>query len=726
MAVLDQFRAKYPLDTPALVVSMLGDTSAGKSNTIRELMGEREDRPYVHVGGGQAGATTYNVNLFCSHAISDEALVAFVDYEGENGTDNPAMALGRLRGAAAGESDRFRAVADVFPKLAYATSDVIIMVSREPLYHRSYLERCLSLAKRANAGVANVERPTLILLANKLPGEEVLVDVSQSSKQFFDAWGSASERLDEFFSCVIAIHLPHKSSMWRDGSGQIVDGADIFSAQINKLRAILAVAAARNVASDAAMAEKRVMTTSFGLWLELLPRVVQEMAAGRGVDAGALYDKAWAVAMAGQSHGAASTLAAVRSVIAAFRPSRNLSAGARRYNEDVILRWEHHRDLCLALAARIIAARARRVPRTWMVPARLQATAREVLSETAGLLDELLPCVAVYPDTERGNCPVHRTDEPVLCLQDSRMHSGARPMHRTSRLVKSAPHAASLWHRLMAHAPHNDVWPGEFVAPAVPEAQLEQAVQNVLRAVELPDAQWLEMLVQLQQAHTDELGRTRIGFARISDLHPPEFAPDASPPTPGTAQPTDLQVHIADCAVAAGWRGPVSQHVRATARCSLAAAVPQEAPLCFGCGLSRSAHSADPASFTAAELGGPAHSVASWAHRVLVAVGLISATGVEQAAACEVAEVVDVPASPSPSLPSPVADGANEQNKPKRVSFQEDLFSASGMSISSVESGVPRLSTKRPASSASTACPALPTHYVWLGLCTRCWGALSN
>ncbi len=78
-------------DAPALIVSFLGDTSAGKSHTIRQLMSASESRPFCQNARGQSMATTFNVNLFPCTSIAPGMVVHLVDYEGENGSNTPVM-----------------------------------------------------------------------------------------------------------------------------------------------------------------------------------------------------------------------------------------------------------------------------------------------------------------------------------------------------------------------------------------------------------------------------------------------------------------------------------------------------------------------------------------------------------------------------------------------------------------------------------------------------------
>ena len=141
---------------PVMVVSFLGDTSVGKSTTISALMSSFEDKPHVQRGRDQTRSTTGNVNLYASAALGDRLSVNFLDFEGEAGSETPMMVGGgsgqqggvrsttaRLLGLAAGVLDssqrasplaRAEAVRDLFPKLAYCMSDVIVLIGIEPFF----------------------------------------------------------------------------------------------------------------------------------------------------------------------------------------------------------------------------------------------------------------------------------------------------------------------------------------------------------------------------------------------------------------------------------------------------------------------------------------------------------------------------------------------------------------------------------------------------------------
>lgn len=144
---------------PVMVVSLVGDTSVGKSTTISSLMSQDESKPYVPKSSTQDNSTTYNVNLYPSASLGDGIAVNFLDFEGECGSSTPAMSgagavaggggnaayagfrqhTARLLGmnlTAGMESplQRSEAVREFFPKLAYCISDVVMLVGTEPFF----------------------------------------------------------------------------------------------------------------------------------------------------------------------------------------------------------------------------------------------------------------------------------------------------------------------------------------------------------------------------------------------------------------------------------------------------------------------------------------------------------------------------------------------------------------------------------------------------------------
>ena len=75
----------------------------GKSHTIRELMGPAEtERPFVQNSATQRASTTANVNLYACRALVPGAVVQFLDYEGEHGSEAPVALVGGGAGAGGG------------------------------------------------------------------------------------------------------------------------------------------------------------------------------------------------------------------------------------------------------------------------------------------------------------------------------------------------------------------------------------------------------------------------------------------------------------------------------------------------------------------------------------------------------------------------------------------------------------------------------------------------
>lgn len=183
------FRKDSEAEDPTMVVSFLGDTEVGKSHTIRELMDPSEERPFVQRGSEQNQSTTTGVNLYpCRSLVGSNVAVMMLDYEGEHGSELPVFAdgrktiassagsligsggrvngsqgggmlqtigasLGLASGASASASApgpgrppassavsgsglgmRAEAVKEFFPRLAYTTSDVVVMVGTEPFF----------------------------------------------------------------------------------------------------------------------------------------------------------------------------------------------------------------------------------------------------------------------------------------------------------------------------------------------------------------------------------------------------------------------------------------------------------------------------------------------------------------------------------------------------------------------------------------------------------------
>lgn len=93
--------------------------------------------------------------------------------------------------------------------------------------------------------------------------------------------------------------------------------------------------------------------------------------------------------------------------------------------------------------------------------------------------------------------PVERPTEPVLCLQEARVHKNA---HRGSRRVRGG--GATIWQRLSALTPHNPVWPGAFKPTAIVKPDIAGAVEDVLRLAFASPVDAARELASLQRDHS--------------------------------------------------------------------------------------------------------------------------------------------------------------------------------------------------------------------------------
>jgi hypothetical protein len=84
------------------------------------------------------------------------------------------------------------------------------MVGTDPFFSTRYLERVVEFARRANAGVTDVDLPVLLLVSNKRDGDRCVLDIQLSTQQFTDACGDAFRTLDQYFSALVCVYLPNK------------------------------------------------------------------------------------------------------------------------------------------------------------------------------------------------------------------------------------------------------------------------------------------------------------------------------------------------------------------------------------------------------------------------------------------------------------------------------------------------------------------------------------
>lgn len=173
-----------------------------------------------------------------------------------------------------------------------------------------------------------------------------------------------------------------------------------------------------------------------------------------------------------------------------------------------------HSLFCLQV--RLVAARLRVLDRALLFEDRLARYARPQLEGVLNLLGDLVPCCAVYGDGHTGpriqlGVPVERPDEPVLCLQERRVHAKA---HRSARRVKGG--GPDLWRRLLNVLPYNATWSGPFTPAHIPPLDARSLCEDTYELVRASGRQFTAALRALQEGH--ESAAVAIRFAPLEPL----------------------------------------------------------------------------------------------------------------------------------------------------------------------------------------------------------------
>ena len=348
--------------------------------------------------------------------------------------------------------------------------------------------------------------------------------------------GRDFQQLDLYFSSVLVYQLPNsKTAAVRESDGIILNGRTAFADQIRKLRELLrAVLNTRKLERDGAGAMKssgcggsggsgagpgrRLITSRQGLWYSMLPRIVAKLNGGETVHVTRLLDEAWAESMRGVLSGSEEApLDAFKALFTHLRPPAALSERAARAHEDYLSRFERFYALSVDVIARVVAARLRCMDRALLLDERLRRAVMPQLEGALALLADLVPCRAVYGAGHSGpaiqlGTPMERACEPVLCLQERRVH---RKGHRAARRVKGG--GPDLWRRLANLLPYNPTWPGPYQPAQVQDVDALALADDVVELVGLADAHFAGPALQaLQDCHSSST--VRVTWAPLQDV----------------------------------------------------------------------------------------------------------------------------------------------------------------------------------------------------------------
>lgn len=262
------------------------------------------------------------------------------------------------------------------------------------------------------------------------------------------------------------------------------------------------------------------------------------------------------------------------------------------------------------LQVRLVAARLRVLDRALLFEDRLARYARPQLEGVLNLLGDLVPCCAVYGEGHAGpriqlGVPVERPDEPVLCLQERRVHAKA---HRSARRVKGG--GPDLWRRLLNVLPYNATWAGAFSPAHVPPLDARSLCEDTYELVRASGRQFTAALRALQEGH--QSAAVSIRFAPLEPLAAalaPAAAASSSAAAPAGSSPDTAATTAAAAASIIAPAGPL--HLVA------APLTDPLMPYCVGCGRkARTSYAAAAAAARAAAASAAASAASSHVHSV--------------------------------------------------------------------------------------------------------------
>ena len=424
------------LDGNVLIISLLGNTSSGKSFVSRHLLNASDsdalgDVPVCIDEATKKGATTANINCYLRRTM-DNRKTLILDYEGEKGSAFPLLhfarrGLQRVLRTAEKAQQRRQAITDYFPKLAYILSNVVILIGNDDLASTDYLTRCREFAMKANDGVSQmVNLPMLIIVQNKGSLAQCQ-DHATITQKFFTIHGEEAAALRRYFSDIQCFCLPHRDQLQKV-KGKVLDGEAMFNEQMVAMKEICA--SMDNLNSGRSLTHAQ--------WLYLLQRVLPIVQSGKSI-----------------------SLHTLLSEIITSAGDKMIDWSRFFFIEAYETKSIHSSDwfqTCCRFAVRAMAffLTVKNSDRRELMSDRVIAEqcghALQALSEQ---LEDFQPCQAVY--TGKGHSSKNMDDEhPVYCYQHKGAHKNG---HRTCESV----YGLSPWKEFFGWI-SSDVWPGEFIA----------------------------------------------------------------------------------------------------------------------------------------------------------------------------------------------------------------------------------------------------------------------
>lgn len=348
--------------------------------------------------------------------------------------------------------------------------------------------------------------------------------VDSLCRSFQDLMGRDLAQLDSYFSCIVVCQLPNIKTTAVTEEGRMLIGSELFVEQVTKIRTLIAsllnsrIVDRENRLCNLGGPGRRIITSRQGLWYTMLPRIVQKLNSEEPVHVSRLIDEAWASTIA-QHVGHDAPMDIFKAFITFARPPSSISSAAPRLYEDVLMRFAAFHALMCDLSVVLVAGRMRHLDASLLFDDRVEMAARPQLEMLLTMLGDITPCRAVYGEGHKGaaielGVPVDRPEEPVLCLQEKRVHAKS---HRGAGRVKGG--GPSMWQRLLAVLPYNPTWNGEYCPALVSRPDLKNILEEVVESTHAPSARYFSKLLDVQNAHSSHL--ITIDFAPLEAVEQP-------------------------------------------------------------------------------------------------------------------------------------------------------------------------------------------------------------
>ncbi|KAH3760013.1 hypothetical protein Pelo_8089 [Pelomyxa schiedti] len=553
------------------VISLIGDTHAGKTTLVKPLLLEQYDL-LAHILQGSThsqknfSGTSANVCTYRSTPNVDtgkvvESPVVYVwDFEGSNAVGVPsilqksmeALVPPKVQSALQSQLqsssiERRSAVNKLLPMLAYFMSDMVVFIDNTTFDNTKFAEKIKNFVS-ATGGIADkVFDPTLIVISNKcaLKGQSAGIwDIEKCTKKFMDS--EQSFGLANLHQSVHCICLPD----WNASDLQMVNGrlvaspvgATKYAEQISALQSLVKKALQKRMIERIEMG----LHISERTWLEILKLTIEDFPSSIEVKE---HTKSLTWSSKFYSIVTSPGSEEVLSVTLLFSQLLEIINSPNMSSEEYFSKFMLCRETAFVSLAVKIALRIKQsglssvqTPDHLTTGAPIYQVKTQwvcMLRELAENIEDLRPCCANYPQLSSDNIVVQ-----LRCTQTKRWHM---QNHRNPN-VMDGPEVGTvtrLFYKLVSFLGIGFplVWTGKFQPDDNLSLQVEEDLftQRVIAFLEMPEETVLfSMCEQLEGVLQDYCEMPIITKTLITEIHSPTLRGTSSTTTTSTVASTQI------------------------------------------------------------------------------------------------------------------------------------------------------------------------------------------